>query len=259
MTRRFLYTMGCAAALLAAGCGGGRKTTGGGLQPGEQRRALSRRAESPDGEAVRRRPGRPAGISDAQQDNSRQVAQVETFIRQKPALLIVAPNERAALTAVMGQAMDAGIPVICLERDILQPNYTHLHPQRQRGHRPAGGPVHRRPACTKSTARPRATWWPFAACWAWRARSTATAARREILEPLSRNSHRGRPGGRLDPGQSQGPHDRGAARPAAHRRGLRPQRPHGVGAYLAAKELGREQGNDLRRRGRPRRSGGRHS
>ena len=63
-------------------------------------------------------------ISDAQQDNSKQVAQVETFIRQKPALLIVAPNERAALTAVMGQAVEAGIPVICLERDILQPNYT---------------------------------------------------------------------------------------------------------------------------------------
>src|SRR3954469_23010774 len=67
-------------------------------------------------------------ISDAQQDNSRQVAQVETFIRQKPDLLIVAPNERAALTAVMGQAMDAKIPVICLERDILQPNYsTYVH------------------------------------------------------------------------------------------------------------------------------------
>src|SRR6516165_6373948 len=63
-------------------------------------------------------------ISDAQQDNSKQVAQVETFIRQKPDLLIVAPNERAALTAVMGQAVEAKIPVICLERDILQPNYT---------------------------------------------------------------------------------------------------------------------------------------
>ena len=63
-------------------------------------------------------------IADAQQDNSKQVAQVETFIRQKPDLLIVAPNERAALTAVMGQAMEAKIPVICLERDILQPNYT---------------------------------------------------------------------------------------------------------------------------------------
>src|SRR5512140_3310029 len=37
-------------------------------------------------------------ISDAEQDNSRQIAQVEAFIRQKPDLLIVAPNERAALT-----------------------------------------------------------------------------------------------------------------------------------------------------------------
>jgi ribose transport system substrate-binding protein len=63
-------------------------------------------------------------ISDAQQDNSKQVAQVETFIRQKPDLLIVAPNERAALTAVMGQAVEARIPTVCLERDILQPNYT---------------------------------------------------------------------------------------------------------------------------------------
>ena len=63
-------------------------------------------------------------VTDAQQDNSRQIAQIETFIRQKPAVLIVAPNERAALTEVMGSAMKAGIPVICLERDIMQPNYT---------------------------------------------------------------------------------------------------------------------------------------
>jgi ribose transport system substrate-binding protein len=69
-------------------------------------------------------PGVRLVVSDAQQDNSKQIAQIETFIRQKPAVLIVAPNERAALTAVMGLAVQAGIPVICLERDILQPNYT---------------------------------------------------------------------------------------------------------------------------------------
>src|SRR6266540_3003377 len=63
-------------------------------------------------------------IADAQQDNSKQIAQIETFIRQRPALLIVAPNERAPLTAVMGKAMEAGVPVICLERDITAPNYT---------------------------------------------------------------------------------------------------------------------------------------
>lgn len=63
-------------------------------------------------------------IDDAQQDNSRQISQIETAILRKPALLIVAPNEREPLTAVMGKAMAAGIPTICLERDIVEPNYT---------------------------------------------------------------------------------------------------------------------------------------
>jgi ribose transport system substrate-binding protein len=63
-------------------------------------------------------------VADAQQDNDKQIAQVETFIRQRPDILIVAPNERAALTMVMGDAMEAKIPVICLERDIMLPNYT---------------------------------------------------------------------------------------------------------------------------------------
>lgn len=63
-------------------------------------------------------------IKDGQQDSSKQIAQIETAIRLKPDLLIVAPNESAPLTKVMGTAMEAGIPVICLERDIKQPNYT---------------------------------------------------------------------------------------------------------------------------------------
>ncbi|MCF6286030.1 MAG: substrate-binding domain-containing protein [Candidatus Hydrogenedentes bacterium] len=62
-------------------------------------------------------------IKDGQQDNSKQIAQIETAIRQKPDLLIVAPNESAPLTKVMGKAMEAGIPTICLERDIKEPNY----------------------------------------------------------------------------------------------------------------------------------------
>src|ERR1051326_1299488 len=63
-------------------------------------------------------------IADAGQDDNKQIAQIETFIRQRPDLLVVAPNERAPLTAVMGQAVQAGIRVICLERDIVEPNYT---------------------------------------------------------------------------------------------------------------------------------------
>src|SRR5450631_3695323 len=63
-------------------------------------------------------------VMDAQQDSVRQIAEIETAIRMKPQLLIVAPNERAPLTMVMKQAMDAGIPVLCLERDIVEPHYT---------------------------------------------------------------------------------------------------------------------------------------
>ena len=57
-------------------------------------------------------------VMDAQQDNSTQISQIETAIRRDPDLLIVAPNERGPLSAVMGKAKEAGIPVICLERDI---------------------------------------------------------------------------------------------------------------------------------------------
>lgn len=64
-------------------------------------------------------------ILDAQQDNSRQISQIETAIVKNPSLLIVAPNERGPLSEVMGRAKDAGIPVICLERDIVDAdNYT---------------------------------------------------------------------------------------------------------------------------------------
>jgi ribose transport system substrate-binding protein len=64
-------------------------------------------------------------VFDAHQDNKTQVAQIEAAILRRPNLLIVAPNERGPLSAVMGKAMAAGIPVICLERDVENPaNYT---------------------------------------------------------------------------------------------------------------------------------------
>jgi ribose transport system substrate-binding protein len=61
-------------------------------------------------------------ILDAQQDNSRQISQIETAIIKRPSLLIVAPNERGPLSEIMGKAKKAGIPVICLERDIVDHN-----------------------------------------------------------------------------------------------------------------------------------------
>ncbi|MDZ4860449.1 MAG: substrate-binding domain-containing protein [Candidatus Hydrogenedentes bacterium] len=62
-------------------------------------------------------------IHDAQQDNAKQVAQIENIIQQGVDLLIVAPNESAPLTSVVKKAHDAGIKVICLERDLLEPVY----------------------------------------------------------------------------------------------------------------------------------------
>ncbi len=61
---------------------------------------------------------------DAQQDNQKQISQIETAIRKQPDLLIVAPNERRPITEVMGKAVQANIPTLCLERDIVEPNYT---------------------------------------------------------------------------------------------------------------------------------------
>jgi ribose transport system substrate-binding protein len=127
MKRRYFISLGPAGALLLAGCASeGPKRKQFVVAFSQANNAEPYRAAQNAflaGLFAQQRDVKLA-ISDAQQDNSKQVAQVETFIRQKPDLLIVAPNERAALTAVMGQAMEAKIPVICLERDILQPNYT---------------------------------------------------------------------------------------------------------------------------------------
>ena len=127
MTRREWMAAGLGSVLATASCGGGNGT-------GSKKTVAFSQANNAEPYRAAQNalmtklwtqyPDVQLVIADGQQDNSKQVAQVETFIRQKPALLIVAPNERAALTAVMGDAVAAGIPVICLERDILQPNYT---------------------------------------------------------------------------------------------------------------------------------------
>jgi ribose transport system substrate-binding protein len=57
-------------------------------------------------------------FSDAAQDNSKQVSDVENFITQQVDLLIISPNEAAPLTAVVKKAYDAGIPVIVLDRRV---------------------------------------------------------------------------------------------------------------------------------------------
>lgn len=75
-------------------------------------------------EAARAHPELEFVYADAQQDNARQVADVENFIRQKVSLLIISPNEATPLTPVVKRAFEAGIPVIVLDREIEGDTYT---------------------------------------------------------------------------------------------------------------------------------------
>lgn len=62
--------------------------------------------------------------ADAQQDNSKQVADVENFLRQRVDLLIISPNEAKPLTSIVKRVYDSGIPVIVLDRSIEGDSYT---------------------------------------------------------------------------------------------------------------------------------------
>jgi len=64
--------------------------------------------------------------SDAAQDNSKQIADIENFIQMDVDLIITSPNESKPLTNVIKKAYDAGIPVILLDRKIEGDSYTQF-------------------------------------------------------------------------------------------------------------------------------------
>jgi len=61
---------------------------------------------------------------DAQNDTTMQQNQVNEFINLGVDLIIISPKEALPLTAPVGRAMDAGIPVIVLDRKIKGDKYT---------------------------------------------------------------------------------------------------------------------------------------
>jgi ribose transport system substrate-binding protein len=63
-------------------------------------------------------------FADAQQDNAKQVADVENFLRQGINLLMISPNEAKPLTAVVRTAYERGIPVIVIDRAVEGDAYT---------------------------------------------------------------------------------------------------------------------------------------
>jgi ribose transport system substrate-binding protein len=63
-------------------------------------------------------------FKDAQNDTLQQRAQVEEFVSSKVNLIIISPKEAQPLTEPVAEAMDAGIPVIVLDRRLLGDKYT---------------------------------------------------------------------------------------------------------------------------------------
>src|SRR5271165_4868702 len=63
-------------------------------------------------------------FKDAQNDTLQQRAQIEEFVSAKVDLIIISPKEAQPLTEPVAHAMDAGIPVIVLDRRLLGTNYT---------------------------------------------------------------------------------------------------------------------------------------
>ena len=63
-------------------------------------------------------------IRTAKDNNRTQIADIKYFIDKKVDLLIVAPNEAAAITPVVEKAYRQGIPVVVIDRKILSDKYT---------------------------------------------------------------------------------------------------------------------------------------
>jgi len=63
-------------------------------------------------------------FQDAAQDNAKQVSDVENLLTQGIDLLIISPNEAAPLNEIVKQAWESCVPVIVLDRNLVDPNYS---------------------------------------------------------------------------------------------------------------------------------------
>jgi ribose transport system substrate-binding protein len=65
-------------------------------------------------------------ITDGEDKTEKQVADVESLIRQEVAVLLISPKESAGLTGVVLKAIDQKIPVIVLDRNVDTDKYTQF-------------------------------------------------------------------------------------------------------------------------------------
>jgi ribose transport system substrate-binding protein len=77
-------------------------------------------------EAAKQHPNIEMIFRDAQNRSETQQSQVREFIQQKVDLIIISPKEARPLTRPVEEAMQAGIPVIVLDRKIESNNYTQF-------------------------------------------------------------------------------------------------------------------------------------
>jgi ribose transport system substrate-binding protein len=63
-------------------------------------------------------------FQDAAQDNADQVSDVENLLTQGIDLLIISPNEAAPLNEIVQEAWESCVPVIVLDRNLVDPNYS---------------------------------------------------------------------------------------------------------------------------------------
>lgn len=63
-------------------------------------------------------------ITDGQGSSETQIANIEDMISGGLDLLVVSPAQEAALTSVVSQAYQSGIPVVCIDRGITSEDYT---------------------------------------------------------------------------------------------------------------------------------------
>ena len=77
-------------------------------------------------EEAEKHPNIELTIADGQDRTEKQVSDVEAFIQQRLDLIIISPKESAGLTGVVERAMEAGIPVIVLDRGVATENYTQF-------------------------------------------------------------------------------------------------------------------------------------
>jgi ribose transport system substrate-binding protein len=112
-------------AMTGSGCGSGRQTRflvgfsqcnlGEPWRVAMNAEVTARARDFPDLQVV---------FADAQQDNAKQVADVENFLRQRIDLLMISPNEARPLTPIVEKVFKAGIPVIVIDRGLDTDLYT---------------------------------------------------------------------------------------------------------------------------------------